>query len=108
VDLEQLSLQVERVSAQYADGHGFRRDAVWFLLKLQEEVGELTQAFLAQTGQARTKGRTPEELNGAVRAELADVLAHVLLLGRHLDVDLPSEVADKWLSWLEPLAHRCS
>ena len=30
----------------------------WFILKLQEEVGELTQAHLVRTGQARTKGLT--------------------------------------------------
>lgn len=101
MDLERLTEQVERVSSQYAGAHGFDRDAVWFLLKLQEEVGELTQAFLAQAGQARAKGRTPEELDAAVRAELADVLAHVLLLARHLRVDLTQEVEGKWLSHLD-------
>lgn len=101
MDVNALSEQVELVSRQYAQTYGFRRDGTWFLLKLQEEVGELTQAFLAQTGQARSKDRSQDELDAAVRAELADVLAHVLLLGRHLEVDLPAEVADKWLARLQ-------
>jgi NTP pyrophosphatase (non-canonical NTP hydrolase) len=79
--------------------HGIERDATWFLLKLQEEVGELTQAFLMKTGQARDKGRTSAELDAGFRAELADVLCHVLLLARHHGVDLDAAVADKWLVW---------
>ncbi len=52
--------EVEVVSARYARRLGFERDGAWFLLKLHEEVGELTQAFLMLTGQARTKGKTTE------------------------------------------------
>lgn len=80
MELGQLSDDVEVVSRGYAHAHGFTRDATWFLLKLQEEVGELTQAFLMRTGQARTKGHTPQELDDRFGAELADLLCH--LLGR--------------------------
>ncbi len=58
------------------------------MLKLQEEVGELTQAFLMRTGRARDKDATPEQLQQALRSELADVLCHLLLLARHHDVNL--------------------
>jgi NTP pyrophosphatase (non-canonical NTP hydrolase) len=64
---------------------------------LQEEVGELTQAFLMQSGQARTKELSQEELAANFRAELADVLCQVLLLARHHEVDLPAEIDRKWL-----------
>ncbi len=101
MDLDILTGQVAAVSDRYAARHGFVRDDTWYLLKLQEEVGELTQAFLAQTGQARSKGRSQDDLDGAVRAELADVLAHVLLLARHLEVDLSAEVDGKWLARLQ-------
>ncbi|MEW2385426.1 hypothetical protein AB0873_25525 [Micromonospora sp. NPDC047707] len=68
-------------------------------MKLQEEVGELTQVFLMRAGQARDKGHTPEQLDEAYRAELADVLCQVLLLARHGGVDLVAEVERKWLPW---------
>ena len=55
---------------------------------LQEEVGELTQAFLMRAGQARDKGHSPDQLEENFRAELADVLAHVLLMARNHGVDL--------------------
>jgi NTP pyrophosphatase (non-canonical NTP hydrolase) len=97
VDLRQLTDEVEAVSRLYAHRHGINRDDAWFLLKLQEEVGELTQAFLMRAGQARTKGQSPQEIEERFRAELADALAHVLLIARRHEVDLEVEVARKWL-----------
>ncbi len=97
MDLRQLTDDVEAVSQRYAEAFGFHRDDAWFLLKLQEEVGELTQAFLMRTGQARTKGLTPDELEANFRAEIADVLCQLLLMARHNDVDLAAEVERKWL-----------
>src|SRR5215213_5090891 len=98
MDLKQLTEEVETVSRMYAERNGFDRDATWLLLKLQEEVGELTQAFLRKTGQGRAKGLSPEQLQGSFRAELADVLGHVLLLAGHEGIDLQAEVEAKWLS----------
>jgi NTP pyrophosphatase (non-canonical NTP hydrolase) len=46
VDLETLSERLEKISVGYGERLGFERDPDWFLLKLQEEVGELTQAYL--------------------------------------------------------------
>lgn len=98
MELSELTDEVEAVSRRYAAKHGIERDAAWFLLKLQEEVGELTQVFLMRTGQARDKGHTAAELDRAFRAELADVLAQVLVMARHHDVDLEAEVDRKWLA----------
>jgi NTP pyrophosphatase (non-canonical NTP hydrolase) len=97
VDVEDLSGRVEAVSRKYAAEHGFERTETWHLLKLQEEVDELTQAFLKRTGQARSGGRSAAELEAAYREELADVLAHTLLLARAGGVDLPAELDAKWL-----------
>ncbi|MER5321670.1 pyrophosphatase [Streptosporangium roseum] len=99
MDLRQLTEAVEAVSSTYARKHGIIRDDTWFLLKLQEEVGELTQAFLMRSGQARDKGHSPQELEVGFRSELADVLSQVLLLARHHGVDLEAEVERKWMPW---------
>jgi NTP pyrophosphatase (non-canonical NTP hydrolase) len=97
MDLKQLTEECETVSDAYAQRNGFERDATWLMLKLQEEVGELTQAFLRKTGQGQAKGATPQELEVRFRSELADVLGHVLLLARHEGIDLQTEVESKWL-----------
>jgi NTP pyrophosphatase (non-canonical NTP hydrolase) len=99
VHINDLSDDVEAVSAYSAQRHDIQRTDDWFVLKLNEEVGELTQAYLARAGQARDKGRTGAELDQDFRSELADVLAQVLLIARRFDVDLTAEVDRKWLVW---------
>lgn len=99
MEIAELSEAVERVSQSYAATYGIERDATWFLLKLQEEVGELTQAYLMLAGKARTKGKSPEDLDAAMRQEVADVFCQTLLLARHYDINLEQEVREKWLRW---------
>jgi len=86
------------VSAGYARRFGIDRTGSWLMLKLHEEVGELTQAYLRMTRQGRTEA-SDDELGAAFRAELADVLCHVLLVARRYDVDLDDEITAKWLVW---------
>ncbi|ROP65351.1 MazG nucleotide pyrophosphohydrolase domain-containing protein [Curtobacterium sp. PhB115] len=99
MDMQDLSDEVEAVSAHYAARHGIDRTDEWFVLKLGEEVGELTQAFLARSGQARRKGRSDDELEQGFRDEIADVLAQVLLIARHFDVPIDDAVREKWAEW---------
>lgn len=97
IDIKQLSEKLEQISQIYAEKFDIERDAAWFLLKLQEEVGELTQSFLMHTGKARAKGKSPAEIETEFRKEIADVFCHTLLLARFYDVDLEKEVQEKWL-----------
>lgn len=102
MDLRELTDRAEQISRTYAARFGIDRTPDWFLLKLHEEVGELTQSYLRSSGRARTGDRTDDELAADFRGELADVLCHVLLLARHHDVDVDAAVAAKWLVWAEP------
>jgi NTP pyrophosphatase (non-canonical NTP hydrolase) len=99
MNLEQLGSEVEAVSRIYASRHGIERSPEWLVLKLHEEVGELTQAFLMKTGQARAKGQSESELDASLEAELADVLAQALLIGQHFGIDVQQAVERKWLVW---------
>ena len=99
MDVAALGDEVESVSAFYAERHDIVRTDDWFMLKLGEEVGELTQAYLARSGRARDKGRDAGELEDDFRAELSDVFAQVLLIAKRFEIDLASEVARKWLVW---------
>jgi NTP pyrophosphatase (non-canonical NTP hydrolase) len=99
VDLEELTARLEKISVGYGERLGFERDPDWFLLKLQEEVGELTQAYLQHTGRARAKGATPDEIRATFHQEFADVLCQLLLFAHQHQVDLPAEVDRKWLCY---------
>lgn len=95
--LRHLADQFETASATYAGANGIERDADWFLLKLQEEMGELTQAWNRLTGRGRRKGRTQEELDRDLADETADLLGHILLFAHRNDIDLAAAIERKWL-----------
>ena len=98
MDPRELTDLAMAVSHRYAREFGIERDEDRYLLKLHEEVGELTQALMMASGRARKKGLEPARLREAVRAELADVLCQTLLLARCHGVDIQDAVADKWLA----------
>jgi NTP pyrophosphatase (non-canonical NTP hydrolase) len=94
--LKDLSAQFEDASRSYAALNDIPRDPDWFLLKLLEEVGELTQASNRMTGRARSKGLSGDQMATALADEVADVLGHVLLFARVHDIDLAAAVLRKW------------
>ncbi|WP_336724349.1 pyrophosphatase [Cellulosimicrobium cellulans] len=115
--LDDLTERVEAISALYARKFAVERDPDWFMLKLAEEVGELTQAFLVATGRTRPRGdassgAAPDGATGSDGAaspladEVADVLAHLLLLARSQGVDVDAAVRRKWLVWEAELSGR--
>ena len=98
MDLKQLSSEVEQVSQIYAQKYNIERDATWFVLKLQEEVGELTQSYLMLAGKARTKGKSSDEIRSEFNKEVVDVLCQTLLLAQFHDIDIEEEIKKKWLT----------
>jgi NTP pyrophosphatase (non-canonical NTP hydrolase) len=101
-DLAELSDRAERVSQVYAARCDIRRDDDWFVLKLQEEAGELVAEYLRGTGRGRVGERTPEAIRQALEDETADLFAQLLLFARHNDIDLEAALQRKWFAWLEP------
>lgn len=91
-----LGEKFERASQSYAAGDNIVRNDEWFLLKLQEELGELTQVWMKLTGRGRRKGRSEEELRLSLEDECADLLGHVLLFAHRHELDLRAAVERKW------------
>ncbi|GAA0998906.1 pyrophosphohydrolase domain-containing protein [Subtercola frigoramans] len=104
MNLEETGAAVESVSQIYAAKFGIDRTDVWFLLKLQEELGELTQAFVNLKGMSKDRGQTDADKRTAFAHECADVVAHVLLLARNEGVNLEAAIEDKWLRWADSSA----
>jgi NTP pyrophosphatase (non-canonical NTP hydrolase) len=96
MDLKNLTASVLRISDIYAAEHDIDRDRDWALLKLQEELGELTAEHLRLTGRARG---TPDAQ--ALGDEAADVLGMLLIYCARAGVDLDQAMQRKWLKWLE-------
>lgn len=99
MNIKDLTEEVEAVSKIYSKRFDIDRDGNWFVLKLQEEMGELIQSYLMMIKQGRHKGKSPEEIKDNFRKEVADVFSHVLLLAKFYKIDLEKEVGEKWLTW---------
>lgn len=99
MNLADLTRDVLRVSDIYATAHAIDRDRDWALLKLQEELGELTAEHLRMSGRAR--GAADPQ---ALQDEAADVLGMLLIYCERAGVDLEQAMQRKWLRWLEPAA----
>ena len=106
MELHAVEDAVESVSRTYAAKFDLNRTDEWFMLKLQEEVGELTQAFVDLNGMGRDRGLSDDDKREAFANECADVLAHLLLLARSQGIDLPAAIEAKWLRWAEAPIHR--
>lgn len=97
--LNALANRLEAISAAYAATYAIDRSGDWFLLKVQEEMGEMTQAWLTRTGRSR---RDEDDGAAQLAAEVADVLCQLMLFARAAGVDLDAAVREKWLRW-EPV-----
>ncbi len=101
MDIQKLTDQIEQVSSLYTSKFKIDRTMDWFMFKIQEEIGELTQSYLMYSKRARQKGMTEDEVSKMFASELADVLCQTLLLAKHSNVDLDSAIRDKWLVWIK-------
>lgn len=99
MNVHKVTRLVKRVSDAYAKKFGIRRNSSWYVLKLQEEMGELIQSYLMMTGAARQKDKTKDQITEEFHKEMADVFCHVLLLAKHYHINLEKEVEEKWLVW---------
>lgn len=95
--LESLKNEIVKVSNLYSQNFKIERDKDWYILKLQEEMGELSKAYINYTGRGKSKdGNFKKELI----EELADVFAHLILLCDSLGVDIDEAIQQKWLRHL--------
>jgi NTP pyrophosphatase (non-canonical NTP hydrolase) len=97
LNLKALQADVLRISDIYAREHGIDRSGDWAILKLQEELGELTAEHLRMSGRARGAADA-----GKLGDEAADVLGMLLIYCDQAGIDLEQAMQRKWLHWLEP------
>lgn len=99
--LGEMAARIEEVATRYAREINITRDDDWYVFKLQEELGELTQKFLMMSGRARQKGYSTDEIRRQFEDEVADTFSLVILLAEHFGVDLEQAVDRKWFKYLK-------
>lgn len=100
MQLREIQQKVEAVSRIYARNCDVRRDDDWYFLKMQEETGELLQAWLRLTGRGRHKGDAEAQIRLQLEDELADCLAQVLLIAERFEIDVEKATERKWFKYL--------
>ncbi len=100
MNLNEITTALGKVSDIYAERFSIRRDDDWFILKIQEELGELASAHLKITQRARVGTDSKEVLEKNLRDEIADVIAMTLLFAKHKGIDPEQALKDKWFQYL--------
>lgn len=99
--LKSLQKKLDKVCNNYSNKFNIAITDDWFLMKIQEELGELVSCHLQLTGRGRIKGKSKKDLNKNFSEEIVDVLAMTLLLAAHKNIDLDKALKNKWFKYLK-------
>lgn len=98
--IPELTERVKLVADQYGKEFNVTYTDDWFLLKLQEELGEMTRAHLARTERTRHKPSSNQEATNALAEEIADVFSYVLIFAQRSGINIEEAVTKKWFKYL--------
>lgn len=104
MEFKQLQKEIIATLKDYGKQYNFNIDADYALLKLYEELGELTQSILIDRKKCRPeKYLSDEESKIQMAKELADVAGTVIVLADLLGIDLEEAIDNKWINkkWIK-------
>ncbi len=99
--IQELTEKSDLVAQEYSTKFGIEYTDDWFLLKLQEELGELTRAHLMLSDRTRRKVSSEQEGKYALAEEIADVFAYTLLFAKRMNIDIEDAITKKWFVFLK-------
>ena len=100
MDIRTIEEALAKVSDVYASRFEINRDRDWYILKIQEEVGELVSSYLKLTQRGRSENGDKANLEKNMREELADVIAMAILFARNEKIDVEQAIREKWFKYL--------
>lgn len=96
MNLKEAALHCDKAWGQYAEKFQIRRDDEFYLLKMQEELGELARSFLELRGSEKKRKSSVEELKKKFAADVAVLIGNALILAHHFDVDVEANIREKF------------
>jgi NTP pyrophosphatase (non-canonical NTP hydrolase) len=98
MDFKTLQQKVVDNAISYGKKYGVEIDEDFALLKLYEELGELSQAVLIHKKKSRPEKHKPHHISkDELAQELADVMGMVIVYANLVDVDLQEAIRKKWI-----------
>lgn len=98
---KELSNRIVQVGDLYARVHNIPRSPDWYLLKLTEELGELTAEHLLMNGRSKLNTDGSGGTREALENEAADLFGQFILYLSENDIDIEAVIERKWLRHLE-------
>ncbi len=96
MNLKEAAIHCEKAWSQYAKKFNIHRDDVFYLFKMQEELGELTRAFLELRGSENRHKATLDEVKKKFASDVASLVGNALILALYFDVDLEANIKAKF------------
>jgi hypothetical protein len=94
--LKEAADHCETAWSAYALRHGIRRDSdEFYLLKMQEELGELSRRWLEMTKGEHTREDEPT-LRRKFEGDCASLVGNALILARRFKIDLNQRIVEKF------------
>ncbi len=101
MNFDEIHRKVVQVSDDYTKEIWIERTPDWYMLKLQEELWELTQAYLGKGIEKDKKWLSSQQSRDQFEAELADVFWHIILLAHSENVNIEAALQKKWFKYLK-------
>lgn len=99
MEFKEIEKKVVENALDYGKEYNINIDEDFVLLKLYEEVGELSQAVLIHRKKSRPEKHLSEEKSKEeIAKELADVLGMVMVNAHLMGIDLEKVVIEKWIN----------
>ncbi len=98
---KELSDRIGEIGDLYAKTHAIERNADWYLLKLTEELGELTAEHLLLGRRSRANTDGSGGTREALENEAADLFGQFVLYLRANEIDIEAAIERKWLRHLD-------
>lgn len=99
MEFKEIQKGIEENASKYQKKYGVDIDATFALLKLTEEIGELSEAYLTYTKKSRPeKFVSEEDAKNNVAKEIADVVGVAIILAGLLNIDLEKAIDKKWIN----------
>ncbi len=98
MNFKELQNKIIENAINYGKKYNVQIDEDFALLKLYEEVGELSQAVLIHRKKSRPEKYVSEEISKAeIAKELADVIGMTIVSAHLFGIDLEDAINKKWI-----------
>jgi NTP pyrophosphatase (non-canonical NTP hydrolase) len=99
MNFQDLQRKVVQNAINYGKKYNIKIDCDFALLKLYEEVGELTQAILIYRRKCRPEKYVSNEISKKeIAKELADVVGMAIINAHLMGIDLEKAIDKKWIN----------